>query len=161
MIIEFTKRKDGNTVLRCVRDDGSVTWQRNNDQHARFFPFHDLIHYAVETELGAKNGFFGLVAAGWEISDTTGKSARGPLPNEALEVEHLVSIFAAVWSSNSDLNAPYFNAQARAGAATRPLMLRSLTDEEVVRIRRRFEQVATQWRDLPVGETLRLEFTPC
>src|SRR4051794_34737241 len=67
VIIEFAKRKDGNTVLRCIRDDASVTWQRNDNQHARFFPLHDLTHYSVESELSFAQGFFGLVASGWNI----------------------------------------------------------------------------------------------
>ena len=78
-------------MLRCVREDGSTTWQRNDDQHAGFFPLHDLTHYAVESELGFTQGFFGLIAHGWNIEETTGKTARGALPNEALEVEYLVA----------------------------------------------------------------------
>src|SRR5256714_10528276 len=101
VIIEFAKRKDGNTVLRCIRDDGSVTWQRNENQHARFFPLHDLTHYAVETELGFRRGFFGLINEGWDISETTGKSPRGRLPDETIEVEHIVSLFSAEWNSDS------------------------------------------------------------
>jgi hypothetical protein len=44
----------------------------------------------LETELGFGRGFFGLIAEGWEIEDTTGKGARGPLPDEAKLVEHIV-----------------------------------------------------------------------
>src|SRR5947207_10613282 len=65
VIIEFAKRKDGNTVLRCIRDDGSTSWQRVDDNQAAFFPLHDLTHYAVETELGFGQGFYGLIADGW------------------------------------------------------------------------------------------------
>lgn len=95
LIIRFTKRPDGAVVLKCVRADGSTTWQRVDDNHAAFFPLHDLTHYAVETELAFRRGFFGLLAEGWDIAETTGKTGRGPLPNEALEVEYLVSAFAA------------------------------------------------------------------
>ena len=159
VIIEFAKRKDGNTVLRCIRDDGSTTWQRNENQHARFFPVHDLLHYAVETELGFTEGFFGLLAAGWDINETTGKSARGALPTEAIEVEHLVSSFAAEWNSDSDWTAADFNDQARAFAATRKVPPpRALSGEELARVRNRFKELAAQWRDLPDGETLRLQF---
>jgi hypothetical protein len=159
VIIEFAKRKDGNTVLRCIRDDGSSTWQRNENQQARFFPIHDLLHYAVETELDFTNGFFGLVAAGWNIDETTGKNARGALPDEALEVEHFVSSFTAEWNGDSGWSAADFNDQTRAFAATRnqpppPV----LTDEELVRVRNHFKELAAQWRDLPDGETFRLEF---
>src|SRR5207237_7810377 len=60
LTIQFTKRTDGAAVLKCIRDDGSVTWQRVDDKQAAFFPLHDLTHYAVETELGFRQGFFGL-----------------------------------------------------------------------------------------------------
>src|SRR5436190_2737515 len=158
VIIEFAKRKDGNTVLRCIRDDGSSTWQRNENQHARFFPLHDLVHYAVESELGFSQGFFGLITAGWNIDETTGKSARGALPDEALEVEHFVSSFMAEWNSETDWSPADFNDQARAFAATSKLPPpRSLTEEELARVRNRFKELCARWRDLPEGETLRFE----
>ena len=159
VIVEFAKRKDGNTVLRCLRDDGSSTWQRNANQQARFFPLHDLVHYAVETELGFSEGFFGLIAAGWNIDETTGKSARGALPTEALEVEHIVASFLVEWNSDSRWTAADFNEQAATFATTRGLPLhRSVTDEQLVRVRERFNQLAARWRDLPEGDTLQLTF---
>lgn len=55
--------------------------------NARFFPLHDLAHYALETVLSATHGFYGLVAAGWEIDDSTSKDTRGPLPDGAVAIE--------------------------------------------------------------------------
>ncbi|HZE12780.1 MAG TPA: hypothetical protein VE086_03400 [Chthoniobacterales bacterium] len=159
VIIEFAKRKDGNTVLRCVRDDGSSTWQRNEDQHAGFFPIHDLLHYAVESELGFAQGFFGLIGAGWNMDQTTGKSARGPLPHEALEVEHFVSLFTAEWNSATVWTAAEFAEQATSFARARGWPApRYLTDEQLTHVRDRFNELVARWRDLPDGETLRLEF---
>lgn len=80
MRVQITKKGNGSGVLRCVRAEGSVTWQKQTDRHAAFFALHDLTHFAVETTLGYRRGFFGLIAEGWEIEDTTGKGARGPLP---------------------------------------------------------------------------------
>ena len=74
--IEIVKQPDGAGVLRCVRQDGSVTWQKQT-RHAAHFALHDLTHYAVETALGYRRGFFGLIAEGWDVDDTTGKGARG------------------------------------------------------------------------------------
>ena len=159
MTIEFTKRADGRTILRCVRDDGSVTWQRNADQQATFFPLHDLTHYAVETELGFRRGFYGLIAEGWDITDTTGKTARGALPNEALEVEYLVSAFSAERASGNATTAEEFNELAATFAHGEGLPTpRKLAEEELARVRSRFEALATKWLSLPPGETLQLAF---
>ena len=52
LVIHIKKKTDGSAALSCRRADGSVTWQRQNGQLGRFFPLHDLTHYAVETVLG-------------------------------------------------------------------------------------------------------------
>src|SRR5438093_13641388 len=90
MKIQITKRKDGGTVLKCVRADGSETWQKVEGRQAQFFPFHDLTHYAVESELGVRDAFFDLIAQGWSIDETGRKRAEGELPEGAHFAENLV-----------------------------------------------------------------------
>ena len=65
--IQFEKQRDGAVVFRCTRDDGTVTWQKHVGKTAHFFPFHDLSHYVVESTFGFTEGFYGLIAAGWDI----------------------------------------------------------------------------------------------
>jgi hypothetical protein len=159
MVIEFTKRADGRAVLKCIRADGSVTWQRVEDNQAAFFPLHDLTHYAVETELGFRRGFFGLLAEGWEIAETTGKTDRGALPNEALEVEYLVSAFSAERAGGAATTANEFNELAGTFARTKGMPNpRKLSDEELGRVRSRFNELATKWRALTPGATMKLRF---
>jgi hypothetical protein len=55
---------------------------------AHFFPLHDLTHYAVETVLGFRRGFYGLVANGWDFAD----SARRELPDDAGSAELVASL---------------------------------------------------------------------
>ena len=160
-MIQFTKRTDGGALLRCIRADGSTTWQRQDDDHAAFFPLHDLTHYAVETELGFRRGFYGLIAEGWDIGETIGKSTRGPLPNEALEVEYFVSAIAAERAGSAAASAEEFNQLAATFAQTREMPPpRSLTDAELATVRSRFEELAAKWRAMPPGETLELTFPP-
>jgi hypothetical protein len=64
MIIRLSKGKKAKPpTLTCVRDDGTLTWQRSSEH----FAHHDLIHYAVETALGYREAFLGLVAAGKDL----------------------------------------------------------------------------------------------
>lgn len=144
--VEITKRPDGAGVLRCVRDDGSVTWQKQ-ERHAAFFALHDLTHFAVETTLAIRRGFFGLVAEGWEIDDTTGKGARGPIPPEAGRAEQLVGFFDVERGGGTLWTPEEFN---EFGA--------QLTEEQIVAIRKRRSELFEEWSVVPVGGVLRLEF---
>ena len=103
--IRLTKRMDGGSVLRCVRADGSVTWQKQ-DRHAAFFALHDLTHFAVESTLGFRDGFFGLVAQGWDIDDTTGKGTRGRRSDDRRRIQSFccepVSFFARLLPQRSN-----------------------------------------------------------
>ena len=161
LILQFTKRTDGGALLRCIRADGSTTWQRQDDKYAAFFPLHDLTHYAVETELGFRRGFYGLIAEGWNIDETTGKSARGALPNEALEVEYLVSAFSAERAGGAIASAAEFNQLAATFASAKGVPPpRQLSDEDLARVRARFGELAMSWRALAPDSTLELPFEP-
>src|SRR3989442_12376408 len=122
--IEIAKQPDGSGVLRCTREDGSVTLQKQT-KHAAHFALHDLTHYAVETALAYRRGFFGLIAEGWELNDTTGKGARGPLPAEAIEVERIVGLFDSERASGMLWTSEELNEFAP----------RALTDSEIQRVR--------------------------
>jgi hypothetical protein len=159
LIIEFAKQKDGSAVLRCTRADGSVTWQKQEGKHAAFFPLHDLTHYAVETELGFRRGFFGLIVEGWDIAETTGTTPRGALPPETLEVEYFVSAFSAERASGDATTAAEFNQLAATFAEAKGMpQPRQLSDQELLRVRSRFDELAAKWRALPTDAAIQLSF---
>lgn len=152
MRVQITKKADGSGVLRCVRADGSVTWQKQTDRHAAFFALHDLTHFAVETALGYRRGFFGLIAEGWEIEDTTGKGARGPLPPQAGEAECIVGLFDAERAGGQIWTVEEFN---DFGAVQG---LRALSVEEIVRVKKKRSELFQQWFAVEPGAALELAF---
>lgn len=157
--IEITRRPDGSGVLRCTRGDGSATWQKQESKHAAFFALHDLTHFAVESTLGYRHGFFGLIADGWDVADTTGKGARGPLPDEAAEVEYVVGVFDMERASSTLWTAEEFNENSaiQASAAGRSPM-RRLTDEDLGRVRAKRGELFSRWFQLAPGQSIVLEF---
>ena len=159
MLIQLTKRPDGGGVLRCVRADGSMTWQKQPSRYAPHFALHDLTHFAVESTLGFRRGFFGLIAEGWDVEDTTGKGTRGPLPEEATVVEYIVGAFDTERASATLLTAGEFNQYAAMQAASsgRPSP-RRLTAEELARVRARRGELFSQWLSLPPGGTIELRY---
>jgi len=159
LLLQFTKQADGGALLRCVRTDGSATWQKQRGDRAAFFPLHDLTHYAVETELGFGRGFYGLIATGWDIEETTGKGARGPLPNEAIEVEYIVSALTAERAGGAIATAAEFNELAANFANAKEMPPpRALADDELARVRSRFDELACKWRDLRPDGRFELSF---
>ena len=147
LIVQIAKRADGCGVLRCTRADGSVTWQKQT-RHAAHFALHDLTHFAVESTLGFRRGFFGLIAEGWDIDDTTGKGDRGPLPREAVEVERIVGLFDTERASGVLLTAEDFASHAPRG----------LTEEEIVQVRTCRGELFSRWSALEPGGTMELRF---
>jgi hypothetical protein len=147
--IEFSRQTDGAVVLRCTRDDGSLTWQKRT-RHAAHFVLHDLTHYAVESCLRYRSGFFGLIAAGWNVEDTTGKGARGPIPAEAVEVERIVGLFDSERGAGVLWSLEEFNAFAP----------RTLTSHDVQNVRALRADLFRQWFAVSSGEQLELKFDP-
>ena len=145
--IEIVKQADGTGVLRCTRSDGSITWQKQA-KHAAYFALHDLTHYAVETTPGCRQGFFGLIASGWEVEDTTGKGTRGAVPSEAGEVEQIVGLFQSEQASGTLWTAEEFN-----GFAARPL-----TTKQIEAVREIRGTLFAKWFATKPGEKLELSF---
>jgi hypothetical protein len=147
LTVQLTKRADGSGVLHCTRADGSITWQKQT-RHAEHFALHDLTHFAVESTLGYRRGFFGLITEGWEIEDTTGKGSRGPLPPEALEVERIVGMFDTERGSGVLLMAEDFNGH----------ITRQLAEAEIARVRACRGDLFSRWFAVEPGGTLELQF---
>jgi hypothetical protein len=160
LVIQIKKKTDGSAALSCHRGDGSVTWQRQEGAQGRLFPLHDLTHYAVETVLRHRRGFYGLVAEGWDLSDFGEPWPRGPLPAEALRSELLVGFLDSERASGAEWSAADFNMSAATHYAQHGIARACLiTDDELRRVRHRRRELFAQWAALPPGETLQLRLT--
>ena len=154
--IQFKKKADGSSVLHCQRPDGTATWER---RAGTFFVLHDLGHYAAETTLGLADGFFGLLAQGWNITDFGTPWPRGPVPPGADLAEHVVGLLDQESALPAPFDAGAFNdALTAAFADAGKTPGRRLTDDELARIRTLRRDLAGRWFGLPPGEALSLVF---
>jgi hypothetical protein len=162
LTIRIKKGRDGTAALTCTRADGTVTWQRQQGAQASFFPRHDLTHYAVETILGHRRGFYGLVAEGWDLSDFGTPWPRGPIPADADPSELIVGFLdgerasGAEWTA-ADLTEMAAQFSAAHGVAGASLVL---TDDQLARIRARMRELFADWEAVAPGEALELIFEP-
>lgn len=159
LLIRIKKKTDGTAALSCVRADGSVTWQRQDGALGRFFPLHDLTHYAVETVLAHRNGFYGLVASGWDLTDFGTPWPRGRLPADAEWSEVLAGFLDGERATGGRWSAADFSDQAAAysrqhGAVAPP----PVSENDLDRVRARRAELFGLWHALSPGETLELTF---
>ena len=150
-------------MLKCIRADGSTTWQRLAGPHAAFFPVHDLTHYAVETELRHRLGFFGLLAEGWDFTDFAENWGRRPMPPDADPSELIVGLLDADRvgghaTSAAELNASAALYYAQRGVPDAGPHAVELTEEQLDRIRRRLRDLVARWEALAPGATIELPF---
>lgn len=161
LVIRMKKKPDGSAALSCRRADGSVTWQRQDGGQGRFFPLHDLTHYAVETVLGCRRGFFGLVMDGWDLTDFGAPWPRGPIPADAQPAELIVGFFDLERAAGTEWTAEQFNAAAAAYHAQHGVPGACvLSDDDLRRIRDARRGLFARWNALPRGESLELRFGP-
>ena len=162
LTIRIKKNTDGSAALSCTRANGTVTWQRQRGALGRFFPLHDLTHYAVETVLGYRKAFFGMVADGWDLTDFGAPWPRGRIPDDIDPAELIVGFLDTERASGTRWSAAEFNDKAAAyhrdhGLSSAPP---SLTDDELARIRQRRAELFAMWDAVPAGDALELTFPP-
>ena len=157
LTIRLKKTADAKPVLTGVRADGSSAWQHSNTA----FPIHDLVHYSVESVLGFRDAFFGLVAQGWGFEDFRSPWPRGQLPAEALVAEALVGEIWRTFLMRESLSAAELNERVSSHRRQAGLdEARVVSDLELAAIQERLAGVAARWRALPPGGTLELTFPP-
>ncbi|MFL5594393.1 MAG: hypothetical protein ACJ785_07265 [Gemmatimonadaceae bacterium] len=159
VLIRIKKSADGRTSLSCTRPDGTTTWQRQEGGQARFFPRHDLTHYAVESVLGIRNGFYGLVASGWDLSDFGTPWPRGRIPLEANFAEIIVGFLDRERAGSDAATASDVNAALATYSAENSLTSAVvITEEDLSRIRQKRSELFTQWEAVEPGDALEVTF---
>lgn len=160
LVIRIKKKSDGSAALSCIRADGSTTWQQQDGELGRFFPLHDLTHYAVESVLELRRAFFGLVAEGWDLTDFGRSGTKGRIPEEAGLAEVIVGFFdleraTCVLGTAEDFAWKITSYYADKGL---PPMSFRLSQAQIDEVRRLRGELFAQWESLPPGDALELSF---
>jgi hypothetical protein len=129
------------------------------EMETRGLLFHDLLHYAVESEAGLRGSFYGILGriGGYEELSVAGGAALG---GEVAITERVVGAVTGALHAD-DLDEAAFVAQA-----TEFLDIyderapRWFTPAFVVAVRERMRQLLGRWKAIPFGETLELTFPP-
>ncbi len=154
MKILFKKGKDKPDTLHCRRADGSQTWTR---LHAGFGPQHDLAHYAVETTLGLRHAFFGLLAQGRAIEEFADTEDRSWVGGEALLAENLAMALQYELAGSAAPEA-FLETVEQSCAGLGLALPPGLTPDAVEAARQTFRRLLARWAATPPGGALELDF---
>ncbi|HEY4307322.1 MAG TPA: hypothetical protein VGM82_22815 [Gemmatimonadaceae bacterium] len=160
LVVRIKKKSNGEAALTCERGDGSVTWQRQEGPLSRFFPLHDLTHFAVESVLGFDSAFFGSISNGWDISDFAAPGAKDRLTEQAMLAEMIVGFFDVEQRTGflGDADEYAWKIQTYREEHKMPPTTFVVTDEQLLAIRAKRGELFAAWQIVPPGETLELRF---
>jgi hypothetical protein len=156
MLIRFTKGPvtAHPDLLACERPDGTGTAAAMPKQ--AILP-HDAFHFVVEKTLGWRDAFFGQIAAGASLADTTArfhpvKKSPAP-PPRVRQIEALIACLEAEqWGGASDPAA--FLAKLTAACRRSRVKPPPLTPDDLVRVRLALREFGAAWRPLTPGKSL-------
>jgi hypothetical protein len=113
----------------------------------------------VETVLRHSSGFYGLVAAGWDLADFGTPWPRGPLPKDANISEIIVGFFDRERASGQLGSAEEINDELAQFSDENGLPVPvELTEDDLSRVRKRRGELFLQWDAVRPGDTLELLF---
>jgi len=148
MRIVLTKLSDRSHVFEVFRDDGST---ERAELETRSMLVHDLVHYAVEAELGLHGAFYGSLAAGSRMASLRDETILAA-DNELALAERLVGPMQSLYRGHTS-RAAYLEH----GSARHP----ELVNEPFVdAILERLRQLVGRWRATRYGSAMELAWPP-
>jgi hypothetical protein len=152
LTIKLTKQSATHHVFEYVRSDGSA---ESAELETKTFLYHDLLHFAVETEANLTESFYGRLERGETFSRLREVSLHQRI--EIATTERVVGMLTGFFKNDSNVDEFIVRAagmlqQVEEGA---PLWL---TTELVRNVRGRMRSLMGEWKATLFGETMRLRF---
>lgn len=126
----------------------------------RVYLYHDLLHFAVESEAELTDSFYGRLLKGYRYEDLAlpemSVAASGG-EREGLMTERIVGVMTGVLKHNASPTQAVasLNNLLSASGDTIPLWF---TEDFVVRIKERMRRLEGEWNGTPFGESMSLRF---
>lgn len=155
MQIIFKKRQGKKHIISYQREGKDLHWVEADD----FLILHDLSHYAIETTLGYKTAFWGMIKDGVDPEQFLIKEVRDRLfvSNEAWYAENMANLVLIEWSQGKfdDFN-QVLNQVIHENSSELPSI--ELDEKQIIDMRETYKNLVDQWDDLPNDGQLFLTF---
>lgn len=122
--------------------------------------FHDLLHFAVESEAGITNSFYGRLAKGERYEELTlpemSVVSHGS-DSEALMTERIVGVLTGVLKRNASGSQALLGLQNLLSASGETVP-QWFTPTFVEQVKERMRKLEGEWKGIAFGETMTIEF---
>jgi hypothetical protein len=155
MEIRFTKGRDKPGIFTCIRKDGSLSWCNVNYQQIE----HNFIHYAVETILNIKDGFYGIIGRGLGLEDFDHEIKEGSLASSGIKkAEYMAYLLQK--EIKDDRIYPDFNTVLSELLVSKGLeVIEPLTNIQLAAIRKTVKRLMVAWGQLEPNHSIILYYT--
>lgn len=150
LILKLTRVSPTHHAFDYRRADGSG---ERVELESKTFLFHDLLHFAVESEAKLGRSFYGMLASGMSLAEV----GKAPLAGEVAVTERAVGAMTGAIKSDgaAERVVAGFRELTEALGETHP----DWFDEGfVAAVRERMRRLTGEWRALPFGATMTLTF---
>lgn len=157
LVVRFTKISPTLHQFEFVRADGTG---ESTTLGTRSFWLHDLLHFAVESEAGLKNAFYGLLAQGHSYAQLAARNmSQGTTVDwsEVWLVETIVGPLTSVIQEKFSSDAFLLTMKEKLELDREPWPA-WLNAGFVERVQERMRQLLGQWKATPYNETMELRF---
>ena len=154
LALRFTRVSPTHHRFEYRRADGTG---ETVEMETRSLLFHDLLHYAVESEAGLRGSFYGILGkiGGYEELSLAGGAALG---GEIAITERVVGALSGALRDDDQDDVAFVAEVSRFLDIDDVRAPRWLTPVFVAAVRERMRQLTGRWNATPVGQTMALAF---
>lgn len=143
LVVRFTRLNPTHHRFEALRPDGT---RETRELETRSLLTHDLVHFALESEGGLTDGFYGSLARGASYETEA-----------AMEIEYVVGPLQGLLKGEFD-PATFVERFRAVRENTEASMPAWLDADLIARATDRFRRLQGQWRATPFGHTMELTF---
>ena len=158
LIIKFTNVSPTRHRFEMIREDGS---REQADLETKTFLFHDLLHFAVESEAFLTDSFYGKLLKGESYRSLSERKMEATVLTEGKEImmtERVVGVMTGVLQSDASPEAA-INGLRNLLSASGERFPTWFSEEFVVCVKERMSVLWGEWNGTPFRETMTLEFS--
>lgn len=142
----------------CMREDGS---REAAELETKSFLYHDLLHFAVESEAFLGDSFYGKLLKGTSYRELSERKMEATPLTEGKEImmtERVVGVMTGVLQSDASSEAALSSLRNLLSASGERFP-EWFTEDFVLHVKERMRRLLGEWEGTPFGATMTLEFS--